>query len=783
LYLGNGEEALPGGAIARLGSAHFRLGGSADALAWSADGRTIAAVRHLEHDVQFWDARTGRCLASMSLSKEVPGSAISVVISPDGKHTVVQPKEGQLELRDWRTGRAVCRFPGVLRWRNISFSPDGRRIVAVSDGVARVFDARNGKPPLKLRCPEHPRLVQFAPKGNWIVTGHLEGSYLWDAKTGKLIKRLSEEHVVDIVFSPAEPWVAVLDDLYGQRRLRLFDLPSGKARTKVDVVRSAGQIAVAPDGRIGVGGNNVVQFWSPKGTLLGSVRTGRHFDDALAFSPNGKLLVTNGPGDRLRFWEGTTAIKVAEEGHKGYVSAVRFSPDGKWLATGDFSDSLCLWSVKGWKLQHTLRPRGLEALAFSPDSKQLAEAGPYGVQVWDMKTAKAGQRLAVAELRGAECGSLAWTADGRKLIVGTDKGRLDISLPDGKTTRDRAQPGSLAFGPGIAAAMDWKATHLYENGLRVGSSRPGATLVVLDCPELACLSAAGKIVDCSRCGCFVSAAGRIGGVMVWDATAGPERFLFDAPRSMCEAVAFSPDSRFLVAGDRDGVVRVWELITGRPARVLCGHRGWISSLDFHPRGDIFASGSHDNMALVWPLLPPGRRAVFAEGGEQLPHLWADLGGKDPARAWQAVSDLVAAGDRGVAYLAARLKPATAPGLTRMVAGLGSDEVAVREDAMAGLRKLGWAARPTLLDVVAHSRSKEAVRRAKEILKATRSPLLGLTAQERRMDRAIAALERIGSPKAIQLLRALAGGAKGAWGTSQAARALERLRATVASRRP
>jgi WD40 repeat protein len=87
-----------------------------------------------------------------------------------------------------------------------SFSPDGRRVVTVSDKTARVWDADTGQaltPPLR-----HENLVlqaSFSADGRRVVTASLDSTpRVWDAATGLLMTPplRHEGKVLQASFSP-----------------------------------------------------------------------------------------------------------------------------------------------------------------------------------------------------------------------------------------------------------------------------------------------------------------------------------------------------------------------------------------------------------------------------------------------------------------------------------------------------------------------------------------------------------------------------------------------------
>ena len=59
------------------------------------------------------------------------------------------------------------------------------------------------------------------------------------------------------------------------------------------------------------------------------------------------------------------------------------------------------------------------------------------------------------------------------------------------------------------------------------------------------------------------------------------------------AVAFSPDNRWLASGGKDNVIKIWDLATGNVLRTLYGHASNINALAVSPDGKLLASGSGD----------------------------------------------------------------------------------------------------------------------------------------------------------------------------------------------
>ncbi len=163
---------------------------------------------------------------------------------------------------------------------------------------------------------------------------------------------------------------------------------------------------------------------------------------AMAFSPDGKILVTGGGSGELRWWNPETRQEIGRpprqvQGstvpsqfvHQDTILSVAFSPDGRLLATGSRDHTARIWDVKSRKPLYLLpgHNASVEALTFSPDGKTLATGSRDGViKLWSLSTLRDHQVLDTLTLNSDQEGlhSLAFSPDGNTLASGHGSGNV-----------------------------------------------------------------------------------------------------------------------------------------------------------------------------------------------------------------------------------------------------------------------------------------------------------------------------------------------------------------------
>jgi WD40 repeat protein len=195
--------------------------------------------------------------------------------------------------------------------------------------------------------------VEFAPDGKSVATASYDKLIkLWDVDTGEEIRTLKDH--IDAVYALAfTPDGKRLVSASADRGVKVWDVATGeRLYTLSEATDGLNALAIDPAGkRVAAGGlDRTIRVWSldeKSGSLVNSLIAHEDAILQLAWSPDGKYLVSSSADKEVKLFKAGDLSVVKTWKQPDWALSVRFAPDGKSFAVGRFDGSFEVYRG-GW---------------------------------------------------------------------------------------------------------------------------------------------------------------------------------------------------------------------------------------------------------------------------------------------------------------------------------------------------------------------------------------------------------------------------------------------------
>ena len=540
---------------------------------------------------------------------------LAVAVAPGGARVASASEDGTVRVWDRKSGgaRLVLRASDK-RALSVAFSPDGRHLAAGTDeGRVRLWDAEGGAEIGDLRGHEGPVwALAFAPDGARIASGGRDRRVLVRDRDGREAWRADVEGVITALsISPdGERLAAALSSA----AVEVWRLADGAPITRyADLDDAAWSVDFSPDGSrllvasadgsvrvLGAAYEVVAELFLPDERLW-----------TAAFSPDGKHIALGGTGKRAYRWTpGSDAPPMSLPAHGGWVDAVAFSPDGELLVTGAADGAVRLFDVRDLSAGGRRSPGpSVSVAAFGSSGRHVGVGHHDGhVEIWSAESG-AVERSIAAHTKVVT--ALAFSPDDRLIASASRDGTAALHRLDGRSlgrlvghegavgcVAVSADGARVVTGSSDETVRLWsifgaRETHRFEHGGPVsalGISRDGQRLAAVDrAGELRLWDVPGKALR-SRVALSGSASTR-------------------ASEPDVAGLVFSPDGARVHVITRSGARSCWSGDTGAPAQGQPGDLPEPEARAVERAGETEIRRVEGDVAMAWyPASYPHLRA-------------------------------------------------------------------------------------------------------------------------------------------------------------------------------
>ncbi len=593
----------------------------------------------------FADLQQNAALIRLLRPSDIEISALRV--SPDGHLLAVGDLSGTvrfIDLRTWKPSGPVVHLADPVAERALSFSPDGRTVMAVAIGPARaelytidvarrrarrigVWTGPAPTPPIGFEA------VAYSPDGRHVAVTHdteaTDGTELPTAVRLLMVDatdgRVEWQRRYPLVRGQDDPHVAftasgTLLTSGQQGDTLLWDPRTGRIIRRFGL---GGLPAMAPDGHTVAIGQNTPSAGNQSSQItLVDLRTGRHrtllatlpdyWVRSLAFTPDGQELAAAAT-DGMHVWDPASGkIVDSYAAQAGPRSLATLDPSGHTLIASQQDGSIAAYDLAGARrlgrsFSWNVPAQGCgyaPCMAINRQSELMAtDQGDGTVALVDLRTLRRLRTLPARD--GATSAAIAFTPDGRTVVTGGVNRRVTFwDTATGRPTRTLRFTDPVwwvAVSPDgkLLAVQTWanssSVTHVVE--VRLATGKVVQSHTVAHGPSGVEFSPAGR--ELFALGCCWTGSGST--LFAWDAHTGRQLFRLGDSVS-AEAFDVAPDSRRLAVGTAGGALVVLDARSGRRiGPVMQAAGGVVAQVSFSPDDRSVAVSSADHTTSIWDL--------------------------------------------------------------------------------------------------------------------------------------------------------------------------------------
>jgi WD40 repeat protein len=558
--------------------------------------------------IQLWRAEDGTLLRT--ITDHASSRLAEIAFSPDGD-TLASISMRSLALWQVHSGDLLHRLAEYNGQYSptIRFSPDGSVLASALDEGVSLWQVSAGT--LVHTLPGgHFFGIAFSPDGAMLAGIKKNTVCLWSVSEGTVIDTLarsSSYHLANqnVTFSP--DGITVLaggsDDQIGVWRIA----DSALAHTLQGHLDKITQMAFSPDGTklMTTDQQGMLRVWRADGSLAGSLTLGEYMGhlSSLTYLP---AQDARSPEVNLaQLWRATDENLILPQLYQTMKSwpQVAFSPDGKFLISWGHGRSIKVWREADGTLLQTLDDfsKDINQATFSADGSRLAVlTGDHVVRFWNVSADGALQALPAQvkildEFTLNANGSLlaTWGLTDTVELWSTIDGTRQHRFGGHRLFEDNAYY-SVMFSPqGDTLAT----TTLWDDRVRLWQVSDGALLRTLEGQDT------DRIVF-SPDGATLATTGMDDHniIQLWRANDGTYLNTLHHTSSYGSiSVAFSPDNTVVATGCSGDIIYLWRASDGGYLHTLTGHTGNITNLAFSTDGTILISTSVDGTRRMWGL--------------------------------------------------------------------------------------------------------------------------------------------------------------------------------------
>lgn len=358
--------------------------------------KNYLAFGNYEGMIELWDIKSQMALTFIDYGNQ-RGVTPEITWSSDNTKLVFISPDRRILLWDIEQNEIIkTLYSYGGRLNQVSWSPDGEKLLAVDGYRAKILASENGQILSEIETA-HIQSWAWSPQSNALASDSPNSSkheiIIWDATTGEISRVIQGNVVQDypaqalassLAWKPDGTYIAT-GSLFN---LTIWPLNEDEKPIILDDFIEVSFVTWSPDGqKIATIQGERIEIWDTA-TWRNTLSVGGH--RLATWNPDSSQIASpidaGGGDDLLQIWNSATGETINElSGHEGRILSVSWSPDGTTLISGGTDGIIRVWEANSGNLIASLNGHVgfITSLAWSPDGSKFVSGGDDGtIRIW-----------------------------------------------------------------------------------------------------------------------------------------------------------------------------------------------------------------------------------------------------------------------------------------------------------------------------------------------------------------------------------------------------------------
>ena len=297
-------------------------------------------------------------------------------------------------------------------------------------------------------------------------------------------------------------------------------------------------------------------------TLIHSLSSHSNVVRRIAFTPDGKYLVSGSNDCTIRIWDWASKRLVnVLKGHEERVKCIQVSENSQLIVSGSADNTIKIWNIETGQCIRTIKTSDnhrtvLNAVVINFQQNLIITGSSSGkIKLWNWHT---GERIDIGDASYSGIRSLAISSDGKILVSGSEHATIKVWHLD----KGLQKPHHIILNAHMSNIL---SLEIYSQTLVSG--------------------------------------GKDNAIKIWDLTSNqhkPNKIL-DGHEGSIRDLAISPDGTRIVSASMDSTIKIWNLENGEILKTLTEHSGGVRAVNINSDGNVLATGAADNTIKIWNI--------------------------------------------------------------------------------------------------------------------------------------------------------------------------------------